>query len=447
MFLHGFTSSLHNIMEEFETFCQTHDDDTVAWELVNSNLASLYGTTFKIPGLDDGSYAYLTFSYNDIVKGSTYNSWYRSTFNYLSEGYNHASIIYNRDADVPDIFYSSGCFVSFNVHKQYSEDLYMCEQGGGYKPNSANYNLLENRAYYPANPGSETYFKPPLYPNTGFPMLCMSTANSNISDKIEYYFTRNDLSATIVININGYYQSISFGLFDSIDKYSYKFPAYICGGSNGLYPCMWIYTPLHSSYNTSIYGNMINFDITQKYLSNTNMLYPCSIDECSTNFLVMLPDGRWDYFYNLYQSLAKVVNNSNNSTSYGLNNGLPIYESTNNCVFPTCSNTSNMVSRITTMNTENSDFMLFPIIPCCYNTLGMLGSLHNLYMIVGDNLYSGEITIGGHKYLIVPNGTDNRLLYYVSHIGEFSEWKDNDLLNIYSEMLNNKFKKLAIKLE
>lgn len=434
IYIKGNATTLLEVAQAFEAFCQTSNASTDAWELMQSNLDSLYGTTFRVKGIDSDSYAYISICYQAIVHMSTYYNWFNSDYNYLSEDSTHsASSLYGTTVD---IFESSGYFMAFNVHKQYSPNLYMCEQGGAYKPKVSDYNLLNFMA-------SNKFEDPAMYPNFGGPVLCNIDSDIDSSYGIVYYFVRTNNSATITISNGKVFQSISFGLMDGIDTITYKFPAYICGGSNCISPNIWIYTPVGSSYPTYQAGNTFNLSMEHIGLSNNICLYPCKVNNAKSNFLVMRADGQWDEYYNLTQAAEVKGFASYGSNTYAWGNvlGEPSFSDNNNCIFPTKNDCSDIVA------TQSGNSIIHQVMPCSNDNSGIAGFIPNNYMIMSDNIKYGIQTINNVKYLIIPSGWKDRVWYYQTNMAIDNTWTLPALKEKYENETSVTFCSLAIKIE
>lgn len=471
----GTATSLLDVITKFITFCQLSNESTVAWELIHNDVNSFQGTTFRTPGLEDNSFAYLSFMYRKI-ESNTYANWFNSgPFYYMSEGYNRSRVendyyysLWSQwgtdNISTPqyyeNIFADTGEFVSFNVHKQYSNDLYMCEQGGGYKPASNSFNLMpcNMTTYIDGHYSGYTHVNLPIYPGAGYPMLCVADGEITTSSVFRYWFVRTNHNAIITLYLDGIWQCISFGLFNSIDLKSYKFPAYICGGSTGMKPSIWRYaipntSPVDYSYAT---GNLITLSARYHGLSTCTPINASHINSSPSNFLVMRNDGIWVELYNNVQttSVEPYYSQNNDITNWGVVLHMPTKSSGHNAIFPGDDYADNTCSlhRISSYynNVDTTDEPeLFPIMPYLNmtNYQGMLGYIDNMYAVFSDKLESGVVTIGGHTYLIVPCGWDNRKIYYQYHMGIYYEWNIDSLAATEDAINSVKLYKIAIKLE
>lgn len=459
----GTELTLLDVANRFIEFCQTTNASTDAWELIDNNVDSFFGTTFRIKGLDADSYGYISFNHIHIVKGTTYSEWYNSSLHYLSEDYVHSGLlsdgstasITSMDGN-EEIFNESGFILSFNVHKQYCDGLYSCEQGGAYSPQGSDMNLQVFRYKNTPSTGrpSESFFIPPLYPNSGSPKLCISESNLDNTYGIKYYFTRENRCATIVINIGDKWQTISFGLMSGVDTDTYKFPAYICGGSSGARPSISRYTPINTSLTLYKTGNKISLDIGYPGLSNGNMTSPCKVNGGIVNFVVMSPDGVWEECYNMAQTATVMSYHvcSGPVTQWGYPLDSPTLDNTvHNSVFPadTCMDNFVATENIGTANSGTDSCYFLPVIPYRRTSAssGLSGFINNMFVIISDKLSTGVAIIDSKNYLIIPNGWNNRQVYYQYNVGVYTDWITENLASTFDSTLHRKLCTLAIKLE
>ena len=198
-YIKGSCYTLLEVGRKFIDFA-TSKDNNYQWSLVNENLDSFFGTTLKAKGIDEGGYFYVSLRHQKVVKNETYNNWYKT--GYLTEDFIHVG---DRDEVIsvsgnPDIFDNNGYFLAFSVHKQFDKELWMCEQGGAYKPTHEELNLLPLKHRRKDELGSiisEGFFNPPPFPDIGKPLLVMS--DEELSTPIDYWFSINKLNATITI--------------------------------------------------------------------------------------------------------------------------------------------------------------------------------------------------------------------------------------------------------
>jgi hypothetical protein len=458
----GTVSSLLEVAEAFKTFCLTSNGTTNAWTLIHDETDSFYGTTLRFAGLEADSYGYISFFHKRIVKGTTYNEWYNDTFHYLSEPYLHTGIDSSGNSNTVsgssgtvDIFNENGYMLPFSVHKQYSSNIYMVEQGGGYKLDGTDMNLLPFKNIYQTSTNtSEWTFIPPPFPGTGMPMLCMSDDNIDNTYGINYYFVRTNNSATITININDMWQTISLGFLDGIDTDTYKFPAYVSGGSLGLKNSLWIYTPYGSMYPTYLSGNTITLDMRFIGMSNATLVNSTKFNSNVSNFLIMSADGVWENYYNYAQecTVKPYYTPVGAVTNWGTQLEKPTKSGNHNGIFPNDTDTTKLLDGVVySSGTYEAQYMLFPIMPYKYSLsdgdYGVIGFVQNCFALFSNYASEGVVTINNINYLIVPNGWKDRALYYPSHIGVYAEWQITDLAILYKDIINYRFCYLAIKLE
>lgn len=458
IFKEGTANSLLEVLEEFTSFV-VQDDNGEKWELIRYNPNSFYGTTFKAKGIDEDSFVYLSIRHQEVILGETYKEWYKNK--YMSEDNYHEETIYDKINSITgevDIFESSGNFLAFNVHKQFDSALMMCEQGGTFNPSKTDLRFLANRLTFHDSAGNyrgEKFFTPSVFPDIGRPLLTVSQQNKEqLLDGLSYYFTRDRNSATITIEMNGYYQSISFGFLDGIDYKTYKFPAYIGGGTSGLKNKGWIYYPRNASHPTHREGNIISLDITSTCLSNGTLLNATMLNSNISNTLLMSPDGQWEYYYNYTQGMQVIPQFicSGVVTNWAFPLTEPIHiKGGSNSVFPAESD----FDEITDFeDIFDKKYNITPLmIPVCFcrnketHFKGMMGFIRNHFAIFSKRVEIGINTFDGKKYLVLPNGWLDRVRYYPPNVGVSFEWENDKLIEKYNKIKNSKFCLLAIKLE
>lgn len=459
MYETGIKTNLLEVMTAFVEFCQKSDANNEAWTLVRNDTDSFFGTTFKVKGIGASSFAYISFSYRKIVQGVTYKGWYDTE--YLSEGYTHehsdstSSLTLSSKFGEEDIFANSGEFVAFSVHKQYDEGLWMVEQGGSFKPTGSDLRLLGliGTAYSQSGFAGQGTHTPAPYPGIGLPLLTVS--DSNIAgNNIIYYFTKNKNNATITINVQENWQSISFGLLDGVDYKTYRFPAYMCGGTTGLTNAGWVYVPYGGSYPTYTSGNVISLDIKSTCLSNGTMINSALFANTISNSLIMSSDGTWESFYNYKQDYSAVAYYTPSGPTPGW--GFPLSNPTKNlgtanCIYPADTD-FDAFTDIHDIFSQNYDIspLLLPVMAVRNKgelKHGVSGFIQNCYGVFSKKLKDGPVTISGKKYLIIPNGWAERLRYYPTYIGVYNQWENDLIVSLFEETTKNKFCRLAIRLE
>ena len=424
------------------------------WEMVNDDLDSFYGTTFKVKGIDTGGYFYVSFRHQKVIKNETYNKWYKT--GYLTEDFVHTS---DRDeltsvSGSPDIFDNSGYFLAFSVHKQFDKDLWMCEQGGNYNPTHNDLNLLPLKHRKRDEHGSiisDGLFNPPPFPDIGKPLLVQG--EDEINTPIQYWFTLSRLNATITLKIGEYWQSITFGFLDGVDYRTYKFPAYIAGGTTGLTNTGWVYTPLYANTNSQTNGNRVLLRSGSIALSNGTLINATKFNRANSNFVIMSPQGIWECYYNFTQNIAVMPYYSYNqpTSNWGFTLGKPTRMTTGNVIYPAYVGSYDLVdfTEVFEKNLKVSP-TLFPIMPVREidaNNRGVGGFVSDIFTFFSKIDIEGEYTINETKYLIVPNGWSERVMYYPSSIGVYSQWENDTLKDAFNESVKAKFLKIAIKLE
>lgn len=446
-----------NLLELSDKFIEFVSDpsDIDYWEVVRKNTDSFFGTTFKAKGIDEGGYVYLSILFRNIVKGKSYKEWYDTK--YLTENYVHTDkdVSLGSVNGIPDIFTTSGQFLSFNVHKQFDDELWLCEQGGAYCPTGDELNLLPLSEFRTFENGSahQGFFNPPPYPSTGSPLLTVSN-NDLASSDIKYYLHKGKNFATITIQVVGCWQSISFGLLDGVDYRTYKFPAFIAGGSTGFTNTGWVYLPYNGQYMSYSTGNMISLDIKSMSLANGTIPNATKFNNGRSNAVIMNSEGIWEDFYNYTQKTDVMPYYSYNQpiSNWGFALGNPTRITGNgNRIFPSCSDFDG-ITDISAIDASSYDVFpfLYPLMfvrDVDQNRKGIIGFIPNHYVIYSKRIKEGIAEIQGKKYLIIPNGWEDRVRYLPSYVGVHNLWNNAELLNIFTETTKNKFCKLAIKME
>ena len=458
IFKEGTANSLLEVLEEFISFAQ-QDDNGVKWELIRNIPSSFYGTTFKAVGIDIDSFVYISIRHQRVDLGVTYKEWYAGK--YLSEDNYHEQNIYDKINSISgevDIFEGSGDFLAFNVHKQFDYKLLMCEQGGTFNPSKTALRFLANRLTYHNTVGNymgERLFIPSVFPDIGRPLLTISDNNTaTMLDGLHYYFTRGKNNATITIELNGYYQSVSFGFLDGIDYKTYKFPAYIGGGTSGLKNKGWIYYTKNASSPKHTEGNVISLDIKSTCLSNGNLINATKLNSDVSNVLLMSPDGQWEYYYNYTQGMEvkPQFTCSGTVTNWAFPLTEPVHQKGgSNSIFPADSD----FDEITDFeDIFDKKYNITPLmIPICFcrnkdtHHKGMMGFVVNHYAIFSKRVEIGINTFDGKKYLVIPNGWLDRVRHYPSNVGVYFDWENDKLIENFNKIKNSKFCLLAIKLE
>lgn len=496
----GNASSLQAVAEKFIDFLKTYDTTVPPWVLLNNELNTFKGATFKIymndityTNYDDivspegSTCCYLSIQHTDIVTGVTYANWLRNTpNNYQSEVYDHTLVNGNTTYShigkygSEEIFSNSGEFLAFGMHTLYDSNLWMCEQGGITCETEAynqinSMNLLKTRTLTSISGGGtyeDALVSLPVFPGIGCPMLTISNKDKSdysVADRgINYYFTKSKYNATITIMIenqgvdNPLWQSMSFGVLDGVDAKSYKMPLYVAGGTTGLKQDVYSYVQYNAPTYTYMSGNIIDLSMHNICLSNSNICCPTKFNGANiSNFKVLSPSGVWNNIYNGQQSTHIVVppdqgdypskwdsilddrtylsDNTVNSLVYNSTNRIDTYCVSNKYDRNKASTPLNPISVTLSSGRANEE-------------IGIQGIIPNIYSIWSRSLSGGVITLDSKQYLCVPCGWDNRLWKYDTHVGHYDESDNESVRDYYDKLYNPLYSKyindkILIKLE
>ena len=456
---------------------------------------------------DNVPHFYLSIQYADI-REDTYKNWlFNTEDNYMNESFdrtydydNHSSSISYKTISkntggtiVGDyyshktvnivskydfnIFKNTGEALFIGIHTLFDDGLWMCEQGGITCEKEARLqentmNLLPYRtivttgttSYTNGNKTDEKWQEategdtvtPLIYPGMGCPMLTISDDdkieyNVNING-ITYYFTRNKYNATITTNIhnstvdNDLWQSITLGMLDCYDIYSYKFPLYIGGGTSGLSQDIWVYTAQNDKYPTYLTGNSIDLSMHNIALSNSNILNSTRFNGSDvSNFRILSPSGEWQNIYiNEQNAIVKPYHTCGGVTmnwAYPLDT--PLYDMDNyNTIYPRGNDSTKIIDTYTITNDINKFSSSTPLnnIYVILNSIasnketGIYGNIPYCYSVWSRTLCTGIIEINGRNYLCIPNGWEGRLWKYRDLVGVYTEWDNNLLRETYDKI-------------
>lgn len=459
MYKHGQCRTLLQLLEHFTMFAQEGQE---AWEVINERPNSFFGTTFKARGITDGSFVYISIRHQNVIQNFTYNDWFQK--GYLCEDREKDGYDYRKEITISttskfgraDIFNESGSFLGFNVHNQYDEGLWMCEQGGSFNPAKGSLGLLSLRQLKTPKGSTtyETFIEAPIFPDIGRPLLTLSNTNSSLGI-IEYWFYKGRNNATIVMKVDKYFQTISFGLLDGVDYKTYRFPAYISGGTTGLRNSGWVYTPLYGGNPTNRRGLVITLDIKSTVLSNSNILTSTKMVNSSiSNTIVKTADGSWEIYNNYLQDFETkpyhVCNDIVRNWGFPLKQPQKVIGGQNS-IFPSDTEFIKLIDFEDVIASYN-EYMTPLLIPVTLmrnnqKLKGVTGFIPKHYALFSKKISDGIVKINGNTYLVLPNGWNDRLYYYPNYLGVYTLWENNELLDSFNDMKLNEFCRLAIKLE
>ena len=209
---------------------------------------------------------------------------------------------------------------------------------------------------------------------------------------------------------------------------THKLPLFIAGGTTGLSSDSYTYSytipgrPPVEVVKT-VYGNSYNFNVRQLSCQSSNLLYPASLSGCSvSNFAILTGDGVWKY-------LGNFVQNPLSKRAGALSE---IDDDSNFFVFPTASNSFNYSGVLGGSNYYESK-NVFPV-QIFHGSLpnmeerGIIGSIPNHFAVRTD-AHLGFMSVGGKRYLVIPNGWCDRLPYVVVGTDDEEVFRDFDNAN------------------
>lgn len=453
---YGKVLSLKELGEAFLIFAQKSDSSTQAWELIDTRLSSFFGATLKVEFGDKASNGerarfFISLQHTDVTS-STYSSWLRNTEeNYQNELYDHTlqegnyTRVYFGKYGKENPFSDTGEFIAFGLHTLYDENLWMCEQGQVTceKESTAQLNDCNLTPFYYNLNGRTNSSHSVVFPGTGCPWLTISDTNkknyvSNIYP-IEYWFTKDNYSATITFRIVGdgsrpaRYQSVSFGKMEAVDNGAYMFPLFVAGGNQAMYYDGYTFTHGYATCSSSHSSNVYRLDMENIGLSNSNLLYPTKFNNSSiSNFRYLGSDGEWKNVFSYsqvgtvfgYHTCGQCVPN------FGYPLAQPNKYDNENTAFPQCSINFGMIDTYT-VNERFSEFKSFApiqniLVIQTEDSKGVVGYLPMNYFSWSRSIPSGEVELNGKKYLSVPNGWDDRYIYYPYNDGT-PEWNQESI--------------------
>lgn len=456
-------------------------------------------------------YFYVSFQHTD-VDSTTYSKWLRSGsrvgvadtlphskrlfdtqhIEYFrgSEGYDHTGFYDGRysmvknttkysggnndnvNFNTENLFKNSGEFVAVGLHTHFDYWLWMSEQGGvtcekefsriDYSSNAKSYiGLIPIERYTVNKLGgyNDVDISAPLFPGTGCPWFCKSTQDNLdyavVENGVDYWFTKDDYCATITVrlsnnhNVPDAYQTMSFGFLDNITSESYKFPLYVCGGSQGISHDIWVRTRYHG-LPTYTAGNVYDLSIRNPSGGGNNALYPTRFNGSnSSNFKVLSPEGIWENIFGL-QQVASVVHYGSCGVIY--NWGYPLQKLSGvsdqyNSAIPFSSYPYDSVADTYRVGRGTDDFMsssVYGRFMICLSDLGLTrdngfqGIIPNMGYSFSRQIPFGEVELSGKKYLCIPNGWGTKLKFYNWHVGRFynDEWDTSQLRDEFDSLVN-----------
>lgn len=401
-----------------------------AWELMR-NEPWPRGTILKAHGQQAGEHFYVGLMPQKFRKGSTYQAWflqpeiiarhfvwpvtgaqtfYQSGANItikkdvwndketLTDTYNLAEV---------DIFENNGQALFFGAFKQYASGLAWHEQPGGL--------TFENVAPRSANiyrGGYKAKYTPPLYPGVGYPAIGMDY-DGPLSGYLDYWLVKDGSRMTVVVRNQEYWDVAHCGLLEPYQaKMQYSFPAVVIGGTSG---AVW----KGRLGNEGAIEQGIQFDYSNKdwsLIRGIPQFAACPVDNNNTlsQVAVMLPDGRWRFAANWMQGIELIP--ITQGSSYYIANGRPVRtQNLQYYIRPTCTDLRD-VAYVLQPEDGVTIYQMEPVelVEAGAIVRNMLGAVKGMFWPSQRVIKYGEILIGGKKYLMVPNGWEDRP-WYIEH--------------------------------
>ena len=451
----GKVYSLEQLGNAFLTFVKKSNVSTPSWDVLTTTLSTFYGATIRVPITkhkvnDKVPYFYITLQHTNVTP-TTYSEFLNQPYHYNSEMYNRSYTSSAGPTGGTNPFKNNGALLAVGLHTDFDDELWMCEQSHITcdeetrtqinHSNLVSNVVLQSRGSYSTN----AYVN---FPGTGCPWFTIS--EKNISDYsvathgIDYWFTRDEYSATITICIVGLgtkiprWQSMSFGLLECINDESFMFPLYVAGGSQGISQELFV-TGLTGRYLSPYAGNMYDLSMDNISLANSYLLAPTKFNDSGiSNFRVLTPEGIWRniFAYKQDSKLIPVPICDGPTREWGYPLLAPVTYTEGHSTTAFCSDNSHMVDTYRVKSGFDKNVSSSPICNISvvlnknidHNETGIQGTLTQSYYTWSRTLPCGEVTIKDKKWLSVPNGWEGRKKYYASYIGIVSHWKNETLL-------------------
>ena len=451
----GKVYSLEQLGNAFLTFVKKSNVSTPPWAVLTTTLSTFYGATIRVPITkhkvnDKVTYFYITLQHTNVTP-TTYSEFLNQPYHYNSEMYNRSYTSSAGPTGGTNPFKNNGALLAVGLHTDFDDELWMCEQSHitcdeETRTQINHSNLVSNVVLHSRGSYSTNAYV--NFPGTGCPWFTIS--EKNISDYsvathgIDYWFTRDEYSATITICIVGLgtkiprWQSMSFGLLECINDESFMFPLYVAGGSQGISQELFV-TGLTGRYLSPYAGNMYDLSMDNISLANSYLLAPTKFNDSEiSNFRVLTPEGIWRniFAYKQDSKLIPVPICDGPTREWGYPLLAPVTYTEGHSTTAFCSDNSHMVDTYRVKSGFDKNVSSSPICNISvvlnknidHNETGIQGTLTQSYYTWSRTLPCGEVTIKDKKWLSVPNGWEGRKKYYASYIGIVSHWKNETLL-------------------
>lgn len=383
---------------------------------------------------------YASFQYRRIT-GSSYSEFFNTKHNVMSEEINKIQGVGKRSFTGKggiQAFNDTGEMIATGLHMSYDRDLWMCEQGNITCQSEADdgtnhMNLLPFWDFRGGSPYQRMDI--PEYPGTGCPWLTIADRNKSEygigkDNKIKYYFSKSNRSATIVFRIKDKskiykdcWQTLTFGCF-KYDTHSTLPPLYVAGGNQALVPDVWVYYPQEKHVN----GLRYMLDMKNPCMSNSNLAYPTDFGGAHmSNFRVLCYDGKWRDVFSQSQTYTEYQYYDPCRTIYQW--GVPVNyptplvnEHQSHLHKPKLYMGEMYRSNRPKYNLKDRHLLKNNIEVSVKFSEGrdernIHGTIENCYIVPDFDKESGEVIYGNDKYVLVPNGWDERLWHYKWYTG------------------------------
>ena len=401
---------------------------------------------------------YTSFQYRNITGGS-YEEFFRTKHDVMSEEINKVEGVGGRSIRGKDgiqAFNDTGEMIAVGLHMSYDRDLWMAEQGNitceAEAGDGTNHmNLLPFWDFRGGTPYQRLDI--PEYPGTGCPWLTIADRNKSEygidkDNKIKYYFSKSNKCATIVFRImdksriyTDCWQTLVFGCF-KYDTYSTIPPLYVAGGNQSLVPDVWVY------FSPDLHVNGLRYllDMKNPCLSNSNLAYPTDFGGAHmSNFRVLCYDGKWRDVFSMQQTYSEY--------KYFDVCGAPIYQwgvpvnqhsyiDSNSSHIHKPKQHLDEVYRSNKLkyNLKDRHLLKNPVEVSIKPKEGedehnIHGVIDNCYMVPDFDKESGELETKDSRYVLAPNGWDERLWHYPWYAGRIY-WGGENAAGINSAVYN-----------
>lgn len=412
-----------------------------AWTLMRDRPLP-YGIIYKAHGLRPNTHQYIGLMYHEIEKGVTYNRWFftkpniatykiwvtedeKKDFIFTGNGYsfpgaNQPTYTFN---DIDIIPYSAKV-IHIGVFKHYNEALEWAEQPGGADLNNLEIRPVQITSSKPDNPKTDWVL--PSKHGMGYPSLVFDYEKPVPTGKFKYWLIKDASSIIIVVENAKFWQMGYAGMFipydSTIREYgSYNFPAVSIGYTSGLTSFGKDVRYRNSQVGpTQVIGSIFDYRVKNWSLTCGLPNYSCKgkdDENSASQVLVSMPDGRWEYFANYVQVVKSKPYHTCRApiTKYHYIRQKPVKPTVKmNFVRPTELDSSDMVHNYDRNNVYDYHMEKLQLV---HHEYGIIGEIPRLYNPSKRIYEFGEQELSGKKYLVIPNGWENRKFHLQGYAG------------------------------